>query len=731
LSHLLSRIGSFAFTRRRLVVPGCVALIVAMLLLAVAGGGAFTSSNSIPGSPAQKTLDTMDRHFPNPDRDSANIVFQAPAGHRIAEPTYAKAIATTLKRAAGVTGVATVSGPGDVEVSPNGRTSVASVDFRATKDDGAAPATLSSLKATGVPSSDAGMHVTFGGHAYDTDASPIGPTEGIGMLVALAVLAITFGSLLAAGMPLLTALLGVALSMAAMMAASATVGIPDTALTLSVMIGLAVGIDYALFIISRHRTQLAAGMSVERSVARAVGSAGSAVVFAGLTVIIALAGLTVAQVPMLTGIGLSAAGTVAVAVVLALVLVPALLGFAGTRLTPKLDSRTARRLARAAGDRPTVFGARWARLVTARPRLSIAIASTLLVAMAIPALSLKTSLTDEGNSAKSSPARQAYDIIARDLGAGSNGPLVALVQGKNAGTLRAQATTVAKTLAAVPGVASASGVEVSKDGQAARVRLTPTTAPTAPATKALVKRLQSTATTAGAAVGASVAITGQTAVDIDVASKLSAATLPFGIVVVGLSLLLLLVAFRSIAIPIKAALGFLLSVGASFGATVAVFQWGWLAGPLGVPSEGPVASFMPIITMAVLFGLAMDYQVFVISSIKEAHTRTRDARASIILGAAHASRVVTAAALIMVAVFGSFVTNPDANIKPIGFSLAVGVLVDAFLVRMTLVPAVLSLLGERAWRLPRWLDRRLPHVDLEGSDHATPAPTVEPQEMLA
>lgn len=544
----------------------------------------------------------------------------------------------------------------------------------------------------------------------------------VGLGVALVILVITFGSLLAAGLPLLTAILGVVGTMAAMMGAATVLGVTDSAPTLAIMLGLAVGIDYALFIVSRHRAQLATGMPVVESVARANATAGSAVVFAGATVVIALAGLSVAGVPMLTSMGLASAGAVAAAVVLALGLLPALLGMAGRRLVPGARPRSGRRTAR---QGRTSMGVRWTEGVLRRPVRTLILGTVALVALALPALQLKLAVTDEGNSPTTASSRQAYDMVGDAFGPGANGPLVILVEDKDPTAVESTATAVEDKLRDVGGIADVSGIDVAEDGSAARIQIIPDTGPRTQATSELVSHLRIEMQPLARSSGSYVAVTGLTAVSIDVSDKLSGALVPFAVVVVGLSLLLLMIAFRSVAIPVKATIGFLLSVGAAFGATVAVFQWGWLAGPLGVASEGPVASFMPIIVMAVLFGLAMDYEVFLVSAMREDYVHHRNARAAIVTGARNAARVVTSAALIMISVFISFLFSHDADIMPIAFALAFGVMVDAFLVRMTLVPAVLALLGDRAWWLPRRLDRLLPRLDVEGENLHTPDATAQ------
>jgi putative drug exporter of the RND superfamily len=511
------------------------------------------------------------------------------------------------------------------------------------------------------------------------------------------------------------------------------------------MIGLAVGIDYTLFILTRHRTQLASGMDPEESAARAVGTAGSAVVFAGLTVVIALSGLAVVGIPFLTVMGVGAAGTVLVAVLVALTLLPALLGFAGKRLAPEPGSRTARRELADAQETTGAggsLGARWTRLVTRRPLLTVLLVVAGLAVLAVPAPQLRLALPDNSTAAPDSPERQAYDLISENFGPGLNGPLVVLVEGLDPATAQQSVGLVAGAVGGTPtgtpgqfegGLDDVAFAQPSllPDGTTAIVTVIPESGPQEEATNALVADLRDLAPELEQRTGADLAVTGQTAVAIDVSDRLGKALLPFALVVVGLALILLLLVFRSILVPVKAAIGFLLSVAASFGAVVAVFQWGWFGDLLGVPATGPVISFLPVILMAVLFGLAMDYEVFLVSRMREEYVQGAAPRDAVVTGARHAARVVVAAALIMFSVFASFVTIDDVIVKAIAFGLAVGILIDAFLVRMTLVPAVLALLGRSAWWLPRRLDRLLPDLDVEGTrlgpvHPATPAREPQP-----
>ncbi|OUD05068.1 transporter [Streptomyces swartbergensis] len=698
----------------------------ALIGLGFAFAGSFQDSSSIPGSPAQTALTKMDRHFPSPDVQSAQIVFQAPSGHKVTDPDLRKALASTLAATSDVSGVTEVGDPAeDGTVSRDGRTAVAEVSFTTKADEDVPAGTLDAVKAAGSQAEQAGLKTIYGGDAYEESHPPVGPTELMGMGVALVILVITFGSLAAAGLPLLTAILGVVGAMAAMMGLATVFGVSDNAPTLAIMLGLAVGIDYSLFIVSRHRAQLASGMPVAESIAKANATAGSAVVFAGATVIIALAGLSVAGVPMLTSMGLASAGAVAAAVILALGLLPPLLGMLGRRLIPKPRTRSSRRAARAGR---TPLGVRWTEGVLRRPVRTLIIGSVSIIALALPAMQLKVAVTDEGNGPTTSASRQAYDAVSDAFGPGANGPLVILVEDDDPTVIKSTATAVEDALGDIDGIADVSGVDVAEDQTAARIQVVPDTGPRTEETSKLVSLLRTEMRPLAQSSGSYVAVTGMTAVSIDVADKLSGALAPFAIVVVGFSLLLLMIAFRSVAIPVKATIGFLLSVGAAFGATVAVFQWGWLAGPLGVSSQGPVAGFMPIIVMAVLFGLAMDYEVFLVSAMREDYVHHRNARLAIVTGARNAARVVTAAALIMISVFISFLFSHDADIMPIAFALAFGVLVDAFLVRMTLVPAVMALLGDRSWWLPRRLDRVLPHFDVEGGD--VQAPGTVPQVPL-
>jgi RND superfamily putative drug exporter len=710
----LHRLGRWAFHRRKTVLAAWVLALVALGGLAGAFGRDADAQLTIPGVESVTALETLQERFPDGAAGgaTARIVFAAPEGSSVTEPELTAAITDALAEAADAEQVTAVSDPFQAQgVSPDGSIAYATVTYSEQVDLITDDARAQLLAVAEGPE-DAGLQVEFGGEA--TQAIPEqGAAEAIGILVALVVLAVTFGSLLAAGLPLLTALIGVGAGMAGVLALSSVVDLTATTPTLGLMIGLAVGIDYALFITIRHKEQLATGMSARESAGRAVGTAGSAVVFAGLTVMIALAGLTVVGIPFLTSMGLVAAGMVGVAVLVALTLVPALLGFAGDRFdrwaVPGLRRRQA-----ALATRDSA-GTRWARTVTRRP-VAVLLAGVIgLGVVALPALDLRLGLPTDGDLSEETTQRQAYDLLAGGFGPGFNGPLTVVVDATDAAD---PATAFADTAAAIgdlDGVAAVSPPIPNGSGDTAIVSVIPTEGPSDAGTEDLVADIRELRPGLTENTGSELAVTGNTALGIDISEKLAGALPLFLTVIVGLAFLLLMLAFRSILVPIKATLGFLLSLAATFGALVAVFQWGWLADLLGVEQTGPVLSFLPIMLIGLLFGLAMDYEVFLVSRMREEHVHGAEPREAVIGGFRHGARVVTAAALIMGSVFGGFILGHDATIKSIGFALAFGVLVDAFVVRMAIVPAVMTLLGRAAWYLPRWLDRALPDVDIEGA----------------
>lgn len=720
MATLLYRLGRASFRHRRLVIAVWLAVLAAVItaMSLFGGAGKLNEDFSIPGSESQQALDTMGRSFPGSAGTSAQLVFSAPAGQKVTDPRLAKAIDRSLTAAAKAPQVVRVIPPQQAgTVSADKKVAVAQINYDVEKEDLKAGA-LDALDADAQPARTAGLTVDLGGQALSGGGTAPGAQDLIGVVVAVIVLAITFGSLLAAGMPLLTALVGVAAAVAGVLSMTGAFTISSTALTLALMIGLAVGIDYALFILTRHRSHLAEGAEPDEAAGLAAGTAGSAVVFAGLTVVIAMAGLSVVGIPFLTVMGLSAALAVLTAVAVALTLLPAVLGFAGRRLTPSPRSRAGRRESAAAQypeDRSANAGERWVRLATAKPWLTVLAVLAALGALAWPATGMSLALPDNGSAAAHTSQRAAYDTITDAFGPGYNGPLIILADTSHTASPRAAAAAVAQDLKTLKGVSTVAPPALNKAGTYAVVQVVPDSAPDAQATKNLVTTIRGKAGEILKETGAGIRVTGKTAVSIDVSSQLASALVPFGAVVVGLSLLLLLIVFRSVIVPVKAAAGFLLSIAATFGAAVTVFQNGHLQGLVGADGTVPIASFLPIVVMAVLFGLAMDYEVFLVSRIHESYTHTRRPLHAIHHGARHSARVVTAAALIMVAVFAAFVHSESMILKQIAFALALGVLIDAFLVRMTLVPAVLALTRHAAWWMPAWLRRRLPDLDIEGA----------------
>jgi RND superfamily putative drug exporter len=715
MAVLLHRLGRSAYRHRKLVLGIWLVVLAALIACVSVFGGKLDDRFTVPGTESQRALDTLGRTLPEASGVNAQIVFTAPEGRRVTDARFTAAIAEAEAAASKAPQVSAVMGPTVTgAVSADRSTAIVQVQYSVQRAEVRA-SSLDAIERAAHAAQENGLQTSVGGSVYGSNGVHIGPSEIIGVAVAVLVLVVTFGSLLAAGMSLLTALIGVAVGLAGVLALAPAVSISSTAVTLALMLGLAVGIDYVLFILSRHRQQLARGTEPQESAALANGTAGSAVVFAGSTVIIALAALSVIGIPFLTVMGLGAAGAVLVAVLAAITLVPALAGFAGARLTPKPGSKAAQQATDPDGSAgQTTLGARWVKFVVAKPLLTVLAVAGLLLTLALPAADLRLALPDNASAPVGSTERKAYDTISDKFGPGFNGPLLVLTEtGDGPG---AQAgSEVARKLRDLKGVKAVLPPVPTRDSAQTVIQVVPETGPDSVRTDRLVRDIRAAAPELRETTGARVAVTGTTAVNIDVSNRLSDSLLPFIAIVIGLSLILLTMVFRSLVIPLKAAVGFLLSVAASLGLVVALFQWGWLADVLGLAHTGPVVSFLPIILIGVLFGLAMDYEVFLVSGMREEWVHTGMARRSVTDGARHSVRVVTAAALIMFTVFAGFFPLDDALIKPIAFALAVGVAIDAFAVRLTLVPAVLALAGRHAWWLPAWLDRFLPDLDVEGT----------------
>ncbi len=712
MATLLYRLGRFSYRRARLVIVAWLVVFAATIGGGLVLGGQTDETFSIPGTESQVALDQLDALFPAVSGASAQAVVVAPEGSIVTDAGIRDEIDALERALIGVDGVDSVLGPfdefADGQVSDDETVAIVRVQLDGASSD-ISDETIEALVAT---AETVDVRVEFAGQVFQDTTVGLTVSELLGVLFAGAVLIITFGSLRAAWMPLATALIGVGIVVGAILGLAAFLPVSSSAPLLAVMIGLAVGIDYALFILSRHRGQLARGMDPAESAAVAVGTAGSAVVFAGATVIIALLGLLVVGVPFLSVMGVGAAFAVLIAIAAAVTLLPALLGVAGAKLVPREGSRAWKRAHPDASTAPTI-GRRWVRGVMKHPVLTSISVVAVLGVLSIPAFALDLNLPDGGSEPAGSTQREAYDIIADAFGPGTAGPLLVTLDITQTTDILDDLAAIRGELERVDGVASVSPGIPSPGLETAIFQVAPETAPDDPATKLVVAGLRAAGDDIEAEFGTPLAVTGVTAVGIDISTRLTGALVPFGLVVVGLSVILLMAVFRSALVPVKAALGFLLSVGSAMGVTVAVFQWGWGAELLNA-EPGPILSFMPIILMAVLFGLAMDYEVFLVSGMREEFVRTGDARRSIEDGFANGARVVTAAALIMFFVFAAFVPEGSGLIKPIALSLAVGIAIDAFIVRMTLGPALMALFGRAAWWFPRALDRALPDLDVEG-----------------
>ncbi|WP_369235606.1 MMPL family transporter [Streptomyces sp. R21] len=720
MATFLYKLGRLAFRRRHFVALIWVALLTLAGVGAASAPTAGASSFSVPGTEAQKAFDLLESRFPGMTADgaTARVVFKAPSGEKMTDAANKAAVKKTVKALGDGSEVTSVTDPyTSHSVSKNGTIAYAEVRYDVSgmelKD-----ASKDALKEAAADARSTGLTVEVGGDALQA-VPETGSSEVIGIAIAAVVLVITFGSLIAAGLPLLTALIGVGIGVSTITALAKALDLGSTTSTLAMMIGLAVGIDYALFIVSRYRAELAEGREREEAAGRAVGTAGSAVVFAGLTVVIALVGLAVVNIPMLTKMGVAAAGTVAIAVLIALTMIPALLGYAGRKVKPAGEkskllggSRAARKAAKNPG-KPNM-GTRWASFVVRRPVAVLLLGVVGLGAAAIPASSLELGLPDDGSQPTSTTQRRAYDLLSDGFGPGFNGPLLVVVDAKASKDPDAAFTKVSDEIKDLKGVVTVTPPAPNKAGDTATISVIPKSKPSSTGTEDLVHAIRDAGGEIKADTDASTLVTGSTAMNIDVSQKLNDALIPYLILVVGLAFLLLIVVFRSILVPLKAALGFLLSVMAALGAVVAVFQWGWLSGLLGVEETGPVMSMMPIFMVGVVFGLAMDYEVFLVTRMREAYVHGEKPSQAVVTGFKYGARVVTAAAVIMIAVFSGFIGSSESMIKMIGFGLAIAVFFDAFVVRMAIVPAVLALLGKKAWWLPKWLDRALPNVDVEG-----------------
>ena len=724
MSTWIYRLAHASWRARRRVVAIWLAILFVLGGLALTVGGTFNDEFDIPGASSQQALDGLKMTFPEAALSSANVIVLAPEGQKVTDPAIKQAIEDEIAVFDELEWVEMAQSPffEYVEGLISDDETAALINVRA--QEGLGPSNLTDaqremLVEAGADLQEAipGSEVHVGGDLFSVSMPHVSAVEAIGVGIAIIVLLVVLGSLRAALMPVISALVGAGASVLVIVIAAGVIPIMSTTLLLALMLALAVGIDYSLFIVSRHRDQLATGMDAEESAARATATAGSAVVVAGATVIVALVGLSVAGIPFLGIMGVFSAVAVAIEVALALTLLPAMLGFAGDKIRPK-EARQALAEGRPIEEhtKPDAWARAsrwWVNVTTKVPALTIVAVIALLGGLALPAQNLQLALPNSGQNPPGAPDRVTFDLVTERFGAGYNGPLVITGPIVESDDPMGLVTDLADEVEQVPGVKLVAMAVPNPNADTGLIQVIPTTGPDDPATQELVHNLKALTDTWRAERGVDMNITGYTAVALDVSAQLAGALLPFALFVVGLSLVLLTVVFRSLVVPIKAALGYLLSVGAAFGITTLVFNMGVFKEVINLPEAIPVISFLPIILMGILFGLAMDYEIFLTSRMREEFVHGNRTTATE-EGFVHSAKVVVAAAIIMVSVFAFFVPAGTGVIKPIALGLAVGVAIDAFLVRMTLGPAVMKLLRSGAWWLPRWLDRRLPELDAEG-----------------
>ncbi len=721
MSRLLHRLGQGAGARPWRVVAAWIVAAFALLMLNSAVGGEPDETFRLPGADSQRAADALSDRFPEQSLYSANVVFHSPDG--LTSPAVRRAIETAVDRLADGPHVTSVTNPYDPRgptLSEDRTTAVATVGFdveRSTR------AMYDAAQSATEPVRETGVQVEYDTGLGYAGGESGGGSEMVGILVAVVVLAVAFGSIVAMGLPIGVTLLAIMVGTSSLGVLAGVASVPQIANVVGLMLGLGVGIDYALFVLSRHRQNLEAGMSVPEAVGRANATAGLSVVFAGVTVMLAIIGVQVSGIPMLAMMGWGAAIMVAVTVLAAITLLPALLGIAGRRVN---SVRIPFVRARSAGERDS-GSARWAARVLRRPVAFGASAVLLLGVLAIPVFSMRLGFADAGNDAPSMTTRRAYDLVADAYGPGTNGPLWVVLESASGPLPAGTAAEVARAADDTEGVASVSPAVFNADRELAVIVVTPTTSPQDARTSALLERLRDDSLERplrGAEVDAFV--TGGTALADDVSRQLQDRMPLFLGAVIGLSFLILMVLFRSLLVPLKAAALNLLSVGAAYGVVVAIFQWGWGAGLIGLEETVPIMPLAPMLMFAILFGLSMDYEVFLLSRVRERYLEHGDAHRAVVEGVGSTGRVITSAALIMIAVFGSFVLQDDPTTKVFGIGLGVAVLLDVTLVRMVLVPAAMGLLGARAWWLPSWLGRLLPRIDVE-----IPADTAPPTDSPA
>jgi putative drug exporter of the RND superfamily len=724
--------------RRRFVVLA-VWLVAAVVLVAASHTlGDNTNDNlSLPGTDSQRATDTLNKSFPDQAKGSSPIVLHAPSGGKLTDSKYSGAVNEAVSDVSKAPNVASAVNPltsqGASALSKDQTTGYISVTTSKSPGALSVDDAQKIIDTAATPAKAAGLEVQTGGQLGQKVSKPATESsELIGIIAAMVILTFTFGTIVAMLLPIVTAIFSLVSTLAIIRLFEHVVTVPTVAPTLATMIGLGVGIDYALFIVTRHFRGLHDGLPIEESIARAAATSGGAVFFAGCTVTIALVSLSVAGIPLVTTMGFMAAIAVVVAVIGALTLLPAVLAILG----PRVNSLRVRDLHVEEHAR-TGLWAKWAHEIAKQPLIAGIAALAILIPLTIPLLSLNLGQQDTAALSKSTTARQAYDLISKYFGPGVNGPFIIAVSlgspaqpasgssssssssssNSDPRTTDPRLTTLQKDVSSTSGVVAVTPTQIDKTGTTAFFNAIPKDNPADQATSDLVTKLRSTVIPAaekGTNMRADVG--GTTAGYADLATRISS-KLPLQIlVVIALSFVLLMLAFRSVVVPAQAAVMNLLSIGASYGVLTAVFQYGWLSSIIGLPGKVPIVSYVPLFMFAILFGLSMDYEVFLVSQIEEHVHRGEDNRSSVIGGLVTSARVITAAAMIMVFVFGSFVLNGDPTIKQFGVGLAVAVILDATVVRCLLVPALMLVMGKLNWYMPHWLDRVVPRISIEGGE---------------
>ncbi|MFP3674714.1 MMPL family transporter [Bacillus sp. SIMBA_031] len=703
MSGFLYKLGGWSARNRLKIISAWLVILIASVVIAISLKPAFSEDMSIPDTPSEKAMDMIQKEFSKgPDKGSIRVIFGAEDGKKLTSKSEKQAIEDTLKKIKTDHSVASIASPFETgTISKDGSVAYADITYTKAADDITA-ASVSHMKHSLSAAGDKGLQTELSGDVPGAGVEVGGVSEIVGVLLAFVVLAITFGSLVIAGLPIVTALIGLGVSVALTLIGTQFFTIASVSLSLSGMIGLAVGIDYALFIFTKHRQFLGEGVQKNESIAKAAGTAGSAVVFAGLTVIVALCGLTVVGIPFMSAMGLTAALSVLMAVLASVTLVPAVLSIAGKRMIPTSNKKKEKK---SAGTNA------WGRFVTKKPILLSIFSIILLAVISLPAMHLELGLPDAGMKAKNSPDRRAYDLLSKGFGEGFNGKLTIVADAKGVKGNKSEAFQDAvNEMKDLHNVASVTPAMPNEKGDYAIITAVPETGPNDTATKELVQDIRKLSDKNGIRL----LVTGSTAVNIDISDRLNDAIPEFAILIVGFAFVLLTVVFRSLLVPLAAVLGFLLTMTATLGLSVFVLQDGHFTGLLSIPEKGPILAFLPILAIGILFGLAMDYQVFLVSRMREEYVKIKNPVQAIHAGLKHSGPVVTAAGLIMIFVFAGFVFAGDSMIKSMGLAMTFGVLFDAFIVRMTIIPSVMKLMGHAAWYLPKWLDKIIPNVDIEG-----------------